>query len=143
MQVHSHHIKVPDATRGEVVLLESPETSEQRTWRVLVFLDEARRYLDAHKIIPDDLQSWSRGALVEILEDLDPDDHDAFERTLVLLAHHQSRFATRVLSELLFQIPEDLRSFAEMAYAESLSWSGHQYTKDRSSILFNVEYQKD
>lgn len=89
----------------------------------------ARRYLDLHAILPHDLMSWSDEALDELIEDLDPHDVDACERVLILLAHHRSQTACVLLRELFDTLPEDLRAFAELAYAESLGWLGFDYMR--------------
>ena len=60
----------------------------------------ARRYIERHKLLPDRLEQWPLSALEELLEEVDGGDVDAWERTLILLAHHRSVAAMLLLAEL-------------------------------------------
>jgi len=90
----------------------------------------ARRYIERHKLLPDRLEQWPLSALEELLEEVDGGDVDAWERTLILLAHHRSVAAMLLLAELEAQVPVDLKSFAELAFAESLGWLGYGYHRE-------------
>lgn len=89
----------------------------------------ARRYTELHALIPADLEQWPEEALDELLEELDTPDVEVWQRVLILLAHHRSERAARLLEELSVSLPEDLTEFGEMAYAESLGWLGMDYLR--------------
>jgi len=90
----------------------------------------AQRYLDLHKLLPDDLKSWPESELEELVEELDGGDVDCWERTLILLAHHQSSAAMKLIKELGPTIPGELICFGELAFAESLGWLGYSYIRE-------------
>ena len=89
----------------------------------------ARRYTELHALIPADLEQWPEEALDELLDELDTTDVEAWQRVLILLAHHRSERAARLLEELSASLPADLAEFGEMAYAESLGWLGIDYLR--------------
>lgn len=90
----------------------------------------AQRYVSLHQILPEDLSAWPERVLDEIVEDLDGGDVDCWERALILLAHHRSQKATSLLRELAPQIPQELKGFFELAFAESLGWLGYSYIRE-------------
>lgn len=94
----------------------------------------ANRYLRLHDLVPEGLTSWSDELLEELLDELDEDVTEVWERVLILLAHHRSATAARILSELRFQTPPELGEFAELAYAESLGWLGYDYVREPSAL---------
>ena len=77
---------------------------------------------------------WADELLEELVEELDDDATEVWERVLILLAHHRSATATRILSELRAQSPPELAEFAELAYAESLGWLGYDYVREPSAL---------
>lgn len=89
----------------------------------------ARRYLELHAILPEDLTSWSEADLEELIEELEPEHSDTWERILMLLAHHRSWRASALIRELRAVLPADLSAFGELAYAESLGWLGFDYIR--------------
>ncbi len=91
----------------------------------------ASRYSALHAILPEGLASWSAASVEETLEGLDADDLTGWERALIFLAHHKSARAMEVLRELQGQVPAGLEEFAELAYAESCSWQGLDYLRER------------
>lgn len=94
----------------------------------------ANRYLRLHDLVPEGLPTWADELLEELVEELDDDAIEAWERVLILLAHHRSVTATRILSELRFQAPPELAEFGELAYAESLGWLGYDYVREPSAV---------
>ena len=95
----------------------------------------ANRYLRLHDLVPEELPSWAEELLDDLVEELDDADNDTWEHVLILLAHHRSRTASRMLSELKFQVPPELGEFAELAYAESLGWLGYDYVREPSAMV--------
>ncbi len=88
------------------------------------------RYLALHELLPKGLTRWSKEDLDDLVEELSHDDTQTWERVLILLAHHQSPAAMEILTDLREQAPPDLAEFAELAYAESLTWLGFDYLRD-------------
>ena len=89
----------------------------------------AQRYLQLHAVIPARLTCWPRERLTELVDELADDDSPTWERVLILLGHHGSEAAVQILCDLAQQVPVDLREFAELAYAESLTWIGVDYVR--------------
>ncbi|MEO1270440.1 MAG: hypothetical protein AAFX99_20325 [Myxococcota bacterium] len=89
----------------------------------------ARRYVELHDILPPNLEQWPEAALTELILLLTFDDVEAYQYVLILLAHHRSERASELIAELRPSVPKDLASFAEIAYAESLSWQGLDYVR--------------
>ncbi len=98
----------------------------------------ANRYLRLHDLVPEGLPGWADELLEELVDELEDDATEAWERVLILLAHHRSRTASRLLSELRFQSPPELGEFAELAYAESLGWLGYDYVREPSAMTATI-----
>ena len=98
----------------------------------------ARRYLDLHALLPKDVECWSDDLLDELLEELDEEQVDTWERVLMLLAHHRSPKASDLIEDLRRQAPPELDEFCELAYAESLGWLGFDYVRNHQDALPTV-----
>lgn len=94
-------------------------------------VDEARRYGDAHALLPRDLPGWGEEALDALVEELGAESSAAeWERALILLGHHKSPHAHDLLSALGLRVPSDLHAFWEFAWAESCGWLGFDYIRE-------------
>lgn len=99
----------------------------------------AHRYGALHEILPRELSGWPEAELDALLEGLDADDHEGWERAMILLAHHKSAHAMELLRELQGQVPSDLASFAELAYAESCGWQGLDYLREHPGASAQIQ----
>lgn len=81
--------------------------------------------------VPRGVALWSDEAAMELLEELEGGEDEAFARVVVVLAHHRSELACKVLHDLYGQAPEDLRPLAELAWAQALGWLGWEYRRRR------------
>ncbi len=97
---------------------------------VPISLRVAERYLELHDLLPGGLHDWPEADLDDLVQEVDGADVDTWERVLIMLAHHRSRRAAGLLLELGFQVPPELKSFAELAFAESLGWLGFDYVRE-------------
>ena len=93
-----------------------------------------RAYLEHHQLLPKAIERWSEEQLRELFEvaALTGREKD-WQRALIFAAHHQSEFAARLLSEQQERVPEQLRSYWELAYGEAAGWLGYDYYGDRAS----------
>ena len=95
---------------------------------VAVSAQAGMRYIDLHRLIPQDLESWDEQRVRDLAAGSRPRaSRRRWERALVLLAHHRSRLACELLQELAPRVPRKLRELHAMALGESHSWFGESY----------------
>jgi hypothetical protein len=79
------------------------------------------RYIERHELIPVGLETWTEGQLRSLVEGAKVSGTEAaWERALVLLAHHPSQTARGLLQAAKRWVPDALRGFWELAASESL-----------------------
>jgi hypothetical protein len=89
------------------------------------------RYLEAHALLPEDIESWSADRLRHPVEVARITGKQAdWERALMLLAHHRSELACDILHDIEPHVPEEVASYWELAFGESLGWLGYDYIPD-------------
>lgn len=103
-----------------------------------------QRYMDAHAFVPEGVEAWSEQQIRQVAAALVRDRPASWERTLIVLAHHQSRLACDLIKALWSEAPEELHGFCEQAYAEALMWIGETYEGDQpddqaGEVLFEAE----
>lgn len=93
--------------------------------------EAAAQYRRLCASVPRGVEGWGDEAVLELLEELEGGEDEAFARVVVVLAHHRSERACKVLHELFGQAPGDLKPLAELAWAQALGWLGWEYRRRR------------